>query len=33
MYDGSQPGDQFRKIFKAQLIKDAAMAHCVAKLI
>ena len=29
----SPPSDQFRKIFKAQILKDEAMAHCVTELI
>jgi len=34
MFDDSQkPNDMYRKIFKAQLIKDYAMAHCVNKLL
>ena len=34
MHDESlKPNDQFKKIFKAQLIKDVAMAHKVNKLL
>lgn len=34
MYDSNlKPNDNYRKIFKAQLIKDYAMAHCVNKLL
>ena len=34
MYDENlKPNDNYRKIFKAQLIKDYAMAHCINKLV
>lgn len=34
MYDENlKPGDNYRKIFKAQLIKDYAMAYCINKLV
>jgi hypothetical protein len=27
------PGDNFKKMFPAQVIKDASMAHCVHKIM
>ena len=34
MHDpSSEPSDRFRKMFPAQVIKDASMAHCVSKLL
>ena len=34
MHDSNlKPNDNYKKIFKAQLIKDYAMAHCLNKLL
>jgi arsenite methyltransferase len=33
LHDGNPPVDQFQRIFKAQLLKDIAMAHKISSLI